>query len=156
MVVPEHILVREALHCCQGINGRYVWWQGNGEVESGFSTGPGSEIPPSQRVLISRVTEVGWVLRKILDLQAALRAGPTCVQQALVAAAQVEVNCYYRLIAILESQSTGNDLNAVSGEPETFSPASKPWDSARLGAPSPSPLGGTSTPTGRLTLRRLD
>ncbi|KAL6776783.1 GCP3 [Auxenochlorella protothecoides x Auxenochlorella symbiontica] len=61
MVLPEHILVQEALHACQGISGRYVWWQ-PGKDGGSFALGPGAEVPPAQRQAVSRVAEVGALL----------------------------------------------------------------------------------------------
>lgn len=87
--VPEHYLVKEVLHSCQGIGGRfvlsddsyggdrkrsahkaplstclffccrYIWLQGNTDAGSAFSCGPGAEIPHTQQQLISKITELG-------------------------------------------------------------------------------------------------
>lgn len=57
-IIAEQHLVKEVLHCCQGISGRYVFFQGQTDTNSRFSCGPG-EISITQKQLISRITELG-------------------------------------------------------------------------------------------------
>lgn len=104
--VPEHHLVRELLHCCQGIDGgRYIWYQGDGDQDGRFACGSGVEVSAAQQQLISRITELGWLLRKVKELTTKAAALNSVVHEALVAASNKEVNNCYRLIAILEAQS---------------------------------------------------
>ncbi|KFM28409.1 Gamma-tubulin complex component 3 [Auxenochlorella protothecoides] len=101
MVLPEHILVQEALHACQGISGRYVWWQ-PGKDGGSFALGPGAEVPPAQRQAVSRVAEVGALLRRIEELR---RDPPSPLHEALGSAASREVSSLLRLLAILEARA---------------------------------------------------
>lgn len=105
-VIPETLLIKEVLHCCQGIDGgRYIWLQGNGDSQSQFACGPGVEVTCAQRQLISRITELGWLLRKVNELIRKATELKSDVHEALVSATNKEVNNCYRLIAILEAQS---------------------------------------------------
>ena len=145
--VPEHYLVREVLHCCQGIDGgKFVWYQ-RGEATNdphrdGFACGATAEVSHSQRQLISRITELGWLLRRIKELCREAGSSGSVVHEALVAATNREVNNCYRLIAILEAQSL---------RPERL--ADQEGDVTDVKAPSTS---NGSTSKGQLSLRRLE
>jgi gamma-tubulin complex component 3 len=118
MAATEAALVREVLHCCQGIDGgRFVCWEidaSAGPDAGRFACAPGVDISPAQRQLIGKITELGWLLRKIKDLSAAASAQHSVVHEALVAACNREVNNCYRLIAILEAQSQQNAAAGAS------------------------------------------
>ncbi|KAK2077944.1 hypothetical protein QBZ16_003812 [Prototheca wickerhamii] len=100
MVIPEQILVREVLHACQGISGRYVWWHA-GQDGGAFALGSGAEVPPAQRQEVSRIAEVGALLRRVEELRG---QAPTPLHEALAAAAAREVSSLNRLLAILEQR----------------------------------------------------
>ena len=106
MAPTESALVREVLHCCQGIDGgRFVAFENGSTVDSGrFTCDVGVDVSPAQRQLISKITELGWLLRKVKELTAKAAAQESVVHEALVAACNKEVNNCYRLIAILEAQ----------------------------------------------------
>lgn len=106
MAATESALVREALHCCQGIDGgRFVAFDNGTAADTGrFACGSGVDVSPAQRQLISKITELGWLLRKVKELTAQAAAQESVVHEALVAACNKEVNNCYRLIAILEAQ----------------------------------------------------
>lgn len=107
MAATESALVREVLHCCQGIDGgRFVAFDNGSSPDSGrFACSTGVEVSVAQRQLISKITELGWLLRKINELTARASSHESVVHEALVAACNKEVNNCYRLIAILEAQS---------------------------------------------------
>lgn len=71
----------------------------------------------------------GWLLRKINDLTGQLTALQSVVHEALVAAAQREVNNYYRLIAILEAQAQQQQSSGGGG---TIGAAAAPGDASYL------------------------
>jgi gamma-tubulin complex component 3 len=106
MAATESALVREVLHCCQGIDGgRFVAFDNGTTADTGhFACGSGVDVSPAQRQLISKITELGWMLRKVKELTAKATAQESVVHEALVAACNKEVNNCYRLIAILEAQ----------------------------------------------------
>lgn len=56
--VPEHQLVKECLHSCQGIGGKYIWLQGDDDA-AGFACGPGVEVPLAQQQLVGQIAELG-------------------------------------------------------------------------------------------------
>ena len=107
MAATESALVREVLHCCQGIDGgRFVAFENGSTPDSGrFACNLGVDVSLAQRQLIGKITELGWLLRKINELSARASANESVVHEALVAACNKEVNNCYRLIAILEAQS---------------------------------------------------
>ena len=53
----EPQLVKEVLHSCQGISGRYVFLQGSGDAAA-FACVPGAEIPLTQQQLIGKIAEL--------------------------------------------------------------------------------------------------
>jgi len=116
MAATESALVREALHCCQGIDGgRFVTFDLGTTADTGrFACGSGVDVAPAQRQLISKITELGWVLRKVKELTAKAAAQESVVHEALVAACNKEVNNCYRLIAILEAQYQQQTTNTTA------------------------------------------
>ncbi|GAB4814758.1 hypothetical protein N2152v2_001804 [Parachlorella kessleri] len=129
--VAERRLVLSVLHSCQGISGRYIYLQGGSDASSGFLCQPGAEIPITQQQLIGKITELGWLLKKITDLSAQLSALQSPVHEALVAAAQREVNNYYRLVAILEAQAQ-QQASGGSGTSSAAAAAATPTNASYL------------------------
>jgi gamma-tubulin complex component 3 len=117
--VPEHLLVREVLHCCQDIGGgKYVRWRDGaaGDADGGgFACAPDSDASPAQRQLVAQVAELGWLLRKIKELSAHCAASGSVVHEALAAAAAHELSSYYRLVAILEAEAQGRGGAGAAG-----------------------------------------
>jgi hypothetical protein len=72
VAVPEQHLVKEVLHSCQGISGRYIFLHGGSDASSGFACQPGAEIPITQQQLIGKVTELGCVGAQPLPLAGGL------------------------------------------------------------------------------------
>ncbi len=70
-----------------------------------------------------------WLLKKITELTAHLSALQSPVHEALVAAAQREVNNYYRLVAILEAQA---QQQAAGGSAAAAAAALQPGDASYL------------------------
>jgi gamma-tubulin complex component 3 len=129
MAATESALVREVLHCCQGIDGgRFVSFQNGATADTGrFACGSGVDVSPAQRQLISKITELGWLLRKVKELTAQAVAQESVVHEALVAACNKEVNNCYRLIAILEAQyqqQTSNTTNSTTNSSNNIGPLS--------------------------------
>lgn len=117
--VQEHLLVREVLHCCQGIDGgRYIWYQNDANGSGGFACGPEVDVSPAQRQLISRITELGWLLKRVKDLTDKISNFESIVHEALMAACNKEISNCYRLIAILEAQcqQSSDPSNSASGQ----------------------------------------
>jgi gamma-tubulin complex component 3 len=126
MTATESALVREVLHCCQGIDGgRFVSFENDTTVDTGrFACGLGVDVSPAQRQLISKITELGWLLRKVKELTAKAAAQESVVHEALVAACNKEVNNCYRLIAILEAQYQQQQQQQNTTTPSNIGPLS--------------------------------
>mmetsp|Transcript_8944 Transcript_8944/g.19114 ORF Transcript_8944/g.19114 Transcript_8944/m.19114 type:complete len:880 (+) Transcript_8944:124-2763(+) len=125
--VKEPLLVKDVLYASQGINGKFTMSQGGGD--GSFSIAPQADIPGVDRMLITRLTELGYLFRKVKQHIAGSSDELGAMHQALCAALSQELNDFYRLMAVLETQSN---------------------------QPIPVP-GGDAEPTGPyLTLRRLN
>lgn len=117
-VVPELLLVRDCLHCCQGgQGGRYVQYSGGEavpydvveeyreDVEGG--TKRDSVVPLSQRQLIWKITKVGGLVRRITECLNGEQKKDSIVHDAIRSACHKEIRSCYRVIAVLEGQSHG-------------------------------------------------
>ncbi|KAL0908363.1 hypothetical protein M5K25_022853 [Dendrobium thyrsiflorum] len=104
--VTESALVRDVLYACQGIDGRYVRFDRSSD---GYDLQESLKIPRPTRSIVRRLCELGWLFRKvrgyisesIMDQQ--FEVGT--VGQAFCSALQDELSDYYKLLAVLESQS---------------------------------------------------
>lgn len=104
--IPEAALVRDIVYVCQGINGKYIKFDA---MTDAFNFIPGANIPLPARELLRRLSELGWLFRRVkaacdVDQQASDLAG--VVAQAFVSAIRTELSNYYKLMATLESEST--------------------------------------------------
>lgn len=115
-VVPELLLVRDCLHCCQGgQGGRYVQYSGGEgvpydvveEYREGSEGGKKSVVPLSQRQLIWRITKVGGLVRRITERLNGEHKKDSIVHDAIRSACHKEIRSCYRVIAVLEGQSHG-------------------------------------------------
>jgi gamma-tubulin complex component 3 len=140
--VPESELVRDVIFVCQGINGRYIRYDAAAE---GYVIDPSVGIPRAARQLAQRLCEAGWLFRR---LRAALAPpggaggadGRGATARAFAAAVGVELNEYYRLVAMLEAQA-----QLPLPGPRAASAAASAADGSAAAAAAP-----------YLTLRRLD
>ena len=135
--IPERLLVRDCLHCCQGgQGGRYIeCCEGNADqglyssydvVKEYLVTPDGKHeaehvVPMPQRQLVQKITQMGTLVRKMNSLMHAERANESIVHEAIKAACQKEIRSGYRVIALLESQAQGTTSDGYfrsSGESE--------------------------------------
>ncbi|XP_058078357.1 gamma-tubulin complex component 3 [Magnolia sinica] len=122
--VSEGVLVRDVLYACQGIDGKYVKFD---ERLDGYNLPESIKVPRSTRIMVRKLCELGWLFRKVkgyisesMDRFPAEEVGT--VGQAFCAALQDELSDYYKLLAVLESQSLnpiplaseGNSGNYIS------------------------------------------
>lgn len=105
--IPEGVLVRDVLYACQGIDGKYVKFD---KVSDGYALSESLTVPRSTRIMVRKLCELGWLFIKVrgyisesMDRFPAEDVGT--VGQAFCAALQDELSDYYKLLAILESQS---------------------------------------------------
>lgn len=121
--LPEHLLLRDMIYLLQGIDGRYAYFkQSNRDDESweeggiGFNEpNDGSFITLPQRDLILKLTELGWLYKKIESAIENPQSIDGIVQQAFAFALKEELGTYYRAIAIVESHlSSSSEINLTS------------------------------------------
>ncbi|KAK9289800.1 hypothetical protein L1049_007960 [Liquidambar formosana] len=105
--VAEEVLVRDVLYACQGIDGKYVKFDKNVD---GYVLNDSTKVPRATRIMVRKLCELGLLFRKVkgyisesMDRFPAEDVGT--VGQAFCAALQDELSEYYKLLAVLESQS---------------------------------------------------
>ncbi|KAK4792696.1 hypothetical protein SAY86_023131 [Trapa natans] len=113
--VSEELLVRDVLYACQGIDGKYVKY---GSIVDGYILSDLVKVPRATRTMVRKLCELGWLFRKVkgyisdsMDRFPGEDVGT--VGQAFCAALQDELSEYYKLLAVLESQSM-NPIPLVS------------------------------------------
>ncbi|KAF9360428.1 Gamma-tubulin complex component 3 [Mortierella sp. AD094] len=113
--VEESALLRDLIFVFQGINGKMI----NFEAESGtFAIDPSINITRSTRGLVTRLTELGLLYRKVnAYVQETLKLGTAgLVGQSFCSALQHELVDYFRLIAVLEAHiAKDTDTDASKG-----------------------------------------
>ncbi|KAK5827942.1 Spc98 family-domain-containing protein [Linnemannia elongata] len=112
--VEESVLLRDLIFVFQGIDGKMVKFG----AESGTCTiDPSFNISHSTRGLVNRLTELGWLYKKINQyVQKTLKeASAGLVEQSFCSALQHELVDYFRLIAVLESH-IANDADATGSK----------------------------------------
>ncbi|KAG0314037.1 Gamma-tubulin complex component 3 [Dissophora globulifera] len=100
--VEESALLRDLIFVFQGIDGKMIKFG----TESGTcSIDHSANISNSTRSLVSRLTELGWLYKKIdTYVQTTLKEGTAgLVSQSFCSALQHELVDYFRLIAVLEA-----------------------------------------------------
>ncbi|KAG0307065.1 Gamma-tubulin complex component 3 [Linnemannia gamsii] len=98
----ESVLLRDLMFVFQGIDGKMIKFG----AESGTCTiDPSFNISHSTRGLVNRLTELGWLYKKVNQyVQTTLKEGSAgLVEQSFCSALQHELVDYFRLIAVLES-----------------------------------------------------
>lgn len=113
--VSEEVLVRDALYACQGIDGKYVKFDGNID---GYALLETINVPRPTRIMVRKLCELGWLFRKVKSyITESMARFPAedvgTVGQAFCAALQDELSEYYKLLAVLEAQSM-NPIPLVS------------------------------------------
>ena len=130
--VGEAELVRDVLFACQGIDGKHIRYSPS---VAAYAVAPDAPVTPGARHLARKLTELGWLFRRIRgalggsdggsNRGARGAEGPSTpslgvvggggygwsggeggsTRQAFRAAVQAELADYYRLIAVLEAQA---------------------------------------------------
>ncbi|KNZ60240.1 hypothetical protein VP01_158g9 [Puccinia sorghi] len=122
--LPEHLLLRDMIYLLQGIDGRYVYFkQSNSDDESWEEGGIGFNQPQDgqlitlpQRDLILKLTELGWLYKKINAAIGEPHNIIGTVQQAFAFALKEELGNYYRAIAIIESHLSSDSASTLSSK----------------------------------------
>ncbi|XP_010917258.1 gamma-tubulin complex component 3 [Elaeis guineensis] len=105
--VSESALVRDVLYACQGIDGRYVRFD---KASDSYDLPESLKLPRSTRTMVRRLCELGWLFRKVRGyITESMSQFPAekvgTIGQAFCSALQDELSDYYKLLAVLESQS---------------------------------------------------
>ncbi|KAI4300670.1 hypothetical protein L6164_034019 [Bauhinia variegata] len=113
--VSEEVLVRDVLYACQGVDGKYVKFDNN--VDS-YVLPDLIKIPRATRSMVHRLCELGWLFKNVIGyISQCMDRFPAedvgTVGQAFCAALQDELSEYYKLLAVLEAQSS-NPIPLVS------------------------------------------
>ncbi|KAL5995422.1 Gamma-tubulin complex component 3 [Asimina triloba] len=105
--VSEGALVRDVLYVCQGIDGKYVKYD---KALESYALPDSIRVSRPSRIMVKQLCELGRLFRKVkgyinesMGRFTAEEVGT--VGQAFSAALQDELSDYYKLLAVLESQS---------------------------------------------------
>ncbi|KAJ6824446.1 gamma-tubulin complex component 3 [Iris pallida] len=105
--VAESALVRDILYVSQGIDGRYVKFD---ERLDSYDMLESIRVPRSTYTMVRRLSELGFLFRKVRNyinetMSKFVAEEVGTVGQAFASALQDELAEYYKLLAVLESQS---------------------------------------------------
>ncbi|KAK7336665.1 hypothetical protein VNO77_17211 [Canavalia gladiata] len=113
--VSEEVLVRDVLYACQGVDGRYVKFQSE---NNRYVLLDSVRVPRATSSMVHKLCELGSLFKKVtgyiwqsMDRFPAEDVGT--VGQAFCSALQDELSEYYKLLAVLEAQSS-NPIPLVS------------------------------------------
>lgn len=140
--VKEPLIVRDILYICQGIDGTYIKSKRN--VVDGaetFSISTEAGVSPVTKKLVLQLCELGWLFQKVqvfVESRSVHEGGS--VRQAFCYAVNKELQDYFRLMAVLETQSVQPLPTAFPG----------PMGQQSLESSDP-----TNMPAPYLSLRRL-
>lgn len=98
--VSEQIIIRDLIFNIQGVDGQYLRFD---PLEERFTFGPTISVPVSTRTIVSKLTELGWLFRRIKSfVEHPIKGDAGLVHQSFCAAINVELTAYYRQVALLE------------------------------------------------------
>lgn len=106
--VPEPMLVRDVVFAMQGIDGQFIKFD---KSVDGYMVERGHGVAAPTRDLVRRICEAGWLYRKISGAVRNMTESKRSlgmVVQGLAAGLQAELSEYYRLVAVLQAQSSGD------------------------------------------------
>jgi len=106
--VPESMLVRDVVFAMQGIDGQFIKFD---KSVDGYMVERGHGVAAPTRDLVRRICEAGWLYRKIsasVQNMTESKRSLGMVVQGLAAGLQAELSEYYRLVAVLQAQSSGD------------------------------------------------
>ena len=99
----DALLIRDLIYVFQGIDGKLIKYD---QIDDGYRIDRSVGVPYTTRVLVNKLSELGWLFNKIRRYRDA-RSGDKAlglVGQSFCAALQLELTEYYRLIAVFEAQ----------------------------------------------------
>ncbi|KAK4272606.1 hypothetical protein QN277_021137 [Acacia crassicarpa] len=113
--VSEEVLVKDVLYACQGVDGKYVKFDNNLD---GYVLSQLIKVRRATRAMVHKLCEMGRLFKKVTGYISQITDRLTAddvgtVGQAFCAALQDELTEYYKLLAVLEVQSS-NPIPLVS------------------------------------------
>ncbi|KAI9286402.1 Spc98 family-domain-containing protein [Umbelopsis sp. AD052] len=119
--VPEAAILRDIMFIFQGIDGTYIKFDAESDA---YVIDDMVGISRSARELIHKLTELGWLYKRIQAFIATNidNASIGLVGQSFCSSLQREMNDYYKLIAVLEAQiskSEGKDPTFLADDLDT-------------------------------------
>lgn len=102
--VGESVLIRDIVYTFQGIDGRYIKYD---ICSESYAVDPNIGVPKSMRMLISKLSELGWLYKKVkafVDAITQSTSSSGLILQSLCAAIDKELVDYYKGISALETQ----------------------------------------------------
>jgi hypothetical protein len=109
--ITERDLIRELLFAFQGIDGQFIQFD---TIKNQYVIDKQLELPKTTVQLISRLLRLGWVFRQIQTLLKDQKQG--LYRQSFLSSVKDEVQEYYRLLAILESQLDKSDQQGFTSQ----------------------------------------
>jgi len=111
-LIPEEVLIRDVVYVFQGIDGEYIKFD---KAENSYVIDPKAGIPRSVRIVLGKLSELGWLFRKLRDytertLDNNDKTG--LIEQSFREAVQAEIRTYYRVLAQLEAEVNAKTTTA--------------------------------------------
>lgn len=113
--LSEQLLLRDLLYVFQGIDGRYIKFSDN--TDRFELVGSGNDVPVNTRHLVSVLSEVGWLYKRTsqaISAQLDDQNIPGNTVQSFCACLQIELDDFFRLLSVLESQLNVSTICSVN------------------------------------------
>ncbi|KAH6914861.1 gamma-tubulin complex component 3 [Coprinopsis sp. MPI-PUGE-AT-0042] len=125
--ISESLLLRDAVYLLQGISGKYINFASNDQEDDKITFAESHyTVSTPTKTLIYRLAELGYLYRRVNTfIREREKAGVIgMIEQSLCHHLQTQLNDYYRLIAVLETQMQSNgflplESNTDPGAQET-------------------------------------
>jgi gamma-tubulin complex component 3 len=144
----EAALVRDLVYVFQGVDGTHVRLDSAANAFVVSSVVDGFQMPFGVRCIVSRLSELGWMHRRILrglksSTHVITKSEPSygaaksdssegLVRRAFAAAVRSELGDFYRLLAELDASTAAAFPTVITGGSPTHTPHSPPWTLRRL------------------------
>jgi len=99
--------VRSVIYAAQGVDSKYIRYDPS---EDAYVVEPNVGVPATQRTLLRRLCEIGWLYKKLSGHATAAVSSKGgvlegSVRQAFCSALQAELSNYFRMMAVLEGRA---------------------------------------------------
>ncbi|GAX86220.1 hypothetical protein CEUSTIGMA_g13633.t1 [Chlamydomonas eustigma] len=124
--IKEPLLVKDVLHACLGVNGKYTSYQADR-----FLVNPQVEVPIADHEQMSSLMELGFLFKRVQQHVADSLPENGAIHQAMCAAMGSECKDFYRFMAVLQSQAS--EPIPMPGEDQEQQPVAPYLTIRRLG-----------------------